>query len=66
MTTGIGDHVWTIKGIVGLRYNRITYEGLDNDESEFIAKPNAPKSRNGKNKEKTWVSYHMAGFNYHF
>jgi hypothetical protein len=34
MTTGIGDHIWTINEIVGLLYNRITYEGLDNDESE--------------------------------
>jgi hypothetical protein len=33
---------------------------------QFIEKPNALKSRNEKNQEKAWVSYHMAGFNYHF
>jgi hypothetical protein len=34
MPTGISNHIWTIKEIVGLLYNRITYEGVDNDESE--------------------------------
>jgi hypothetical protein len=34
MAAGFSDHIWTINEIVRLLYNRITYEGLDNDESE--------------------------------
>jgi len=34
MEAEISNYIWIIKEIVGLLYNRITYEGLDNDESE--------------------------------